>query len=239
MSREKKKPTPACATCSQDPSESICLHIEGTSHKGCPTLTQKDVLVGANQEYENPETRIFARQASVQEASCYENRHERPYVMQPSKTRIVEICEFAERMGYKRLGLVFCVGLKAEAAVVDKILKKYGFEVVSVCCKAGRTSKDFIGIEDQDKIYQGTDEAMCNPIFQAMLLNNEKTDFNVLLGLCVGHDSLFFKYAEAYTTVLAVKDRVTGHNPLAAIYLHNTYYRKIVSGRTTDKEDPF
>jgi len=45
--------------------------------------------------------------------------------------------------------------------------------------------------------------------------------------LCVGHDSLFFKHAEAPTTVLAVKDRVTGHNPLAAIYLSDSYYRKI------------
>ena len=114
-----------------------------------------------------------------------------------------------------------------------KYLKNHDFDVMSVCCKAGRTHKDQIGIGDEDKIYRGTDEAMCNPIFQARLLNAEKTDFNVLLGLCVGHDSLFFKHADAYTTVLAVKDRVTGHNPLAAIYLHDTYYRKLISRPTT------
>ena len=51
------------------------------------------------------------------------------------------------------------------------------------------------------------------------------TDLNVLVGLCVGHDALFFKYAEAFTTVLAVKDRVTGHNPLAALYPWHIYYR--------------
>ena len=68
---------------------------------------------------------------------------------------------------------------------------------------------------------------MCNPIYQAKILNKAKTEFNILLGLCVGHDSLFFKYAKAPTTVLAVKDRVTGHNPLAAIYLSHSYYRKI------------
>jgi uncharacterized metal-binding protein len=68
---------------------------------------------------------------------------------------------------------------------------------------------------------------MCNPVFQAKLLNHEKTELNILLGLCVGHDSIFFKYAEAPTTVLAVKDRVTGHNPLAAIYLSDSYYQKI------------
>jgi uncharacterized metal-binding protein len=229
VTQNKKKLTPACASCPKESPNMLCMHSDGSGHKGCPTVTRKDLLAQANREYENLRTGHFARQASLQEASCYANRHQRPYVMQPTKTRIAEICEFADRMNYKRLGLVFCIGLKNEAGIVEKIMKKNGFEVISVCCKAGRTSKDLLGIEDQDKIYQGTDEAMCNPVFQAMVVNQEKTDFNILLGLCVGHDSLFFKYAEAYTTVLAVKDRVTGHNPLAAIYLHNSYYRKLVS----------
>jgi uncharacterized metal-binding protein len=69
---------------------------------------------------------------------------------------------------------------------------------------------------------------MCNPVLQAMVLNKGKTEFNVLLGLCVGHDSLFFKYAEAPCTVLAVKDRLLGHNPLAAIYNLDHYYRCLV-----------
>ena len=99
--------------------------------------------------------------------------------------------------------------------------------MVSVVCKAGRTPKEKIGIKDEEKIHQGTQEAMCNPIYQAKLLNRKGTEFNVLLGLCVGHDSLFFKYSQAPTTVLAVKDRVTGHNPMAPIYLSESYYRKI------------
>jgi hypothetical protein len=37
----------------------------------------------------------------------------------------------------------------------------------------------------------------------------------------------FFKYTNVPTTVLAVKDRVTGHNPLAAVYQADSYYRKI------------
>jgi len=200
---------------------------DGAGSRGCPTLTRKGVLKEANKEYEEASVREFARQASRQEAECYANRHERPYVMQPTKTRIVEICEFANKMGYKRLGLAFCIGLAKEAEVVAGILKIKGFEVVSVLCKAGRTSKSKIGIKEEEKIFQGTDEAMCNPIYQAKLLNHEKAEFNVLLGLCVGHDSLFFKYADAPTTVLAVKDRVTGHNPLAAIYLSESYYQKL------------
>jgi uncharacterized metal-binding protein len=204
-----------------------CMVADGFGAKGCPTLDRKGLLATANTEYQRDEIGGFARQASIQEGAAYANRHQRPYVMQPCKTRIVEICEFAKRMEYERLWLAFCIGLKKEAAVVEEILSINAFEVVSACCKAGCTSKDLINIEEQDKIFQDTDESMCNPIYQAMLLNEEETEFNILLGLCVGHDSLFFKYAQAPTTVLAVKDRLTGHNPLAAVYQHESYYAKI------------
>lgn len=227
MTNQRKKNPPACAGCTDEIANRICMEDNGTAQKGCPTVTRKQMLSRANKAYTDPETLRFAHQASVQEAAAYANRHERPYVMQPTKTRIMEICEFARRMEYERLGLVFCIGLQKEAAVVDRILTTNGFEVVSVCCKAGRTSKDLIGIEVEDRVHQDSDESMCNPIFQAMVLNGEKTDFNILIGLCVGHDSLFFKHAEAFTTVLAVKDRVTGHNPLAAIYMHDSYYQKL------------
>ena len=216
-----------CAECGLETPERICMTLDGKGSKNCPTLLQKEALEEANREYELPETYEFAQKASMQEADCYANRNQQPYVMQPTKTRMVEIYEFADKMSYRRLGLAFCIGLAKEAAIVEKILADRGFEVVSVLCKAGRTSKEMIGISDKDKIYRGTDEAMCNPIFQAQLLNKSQTELNILLGLCVGHDSLFFKHAEAPTTVLAVKDRVTGHNPLAAIYLSDSYYRKI------------
>ena len=226
--RTKKDATlPSCASCEIVTPKRICFSSDGIGSKGCPTLLKENNLSEAVKEYENPQTREFARQASIQEGECYANRHQRPYVLQPTKTRIVEICEFAQKMGYTRLGLAFCIGLVQEAKAVEQIFKSQGFELISVVCKAGRISKEKIGIKDKEKIFLGTDEAMCNPIYQAKVLNKAKTEFNILLGLCVGHDSLFFKYAKAPTTVLAVKDRVTGHNPLAAIYLSNSYYRKI------------
>ena len=107
--------------------------------------------------------------------------------------------------------------------------KQQGFDVISAVCKAGRTPKADLGLGAEDTIGLDETEAMCNPIFQAKVLNHEETEFNILLGLCVGHDSLFFKYADAPTTVLAVKDRVTGHNPLAAVYTIDTYYRSLKS----------
>jgi len=225
--KAKAKRAPSCALCDYAMLEKICVTPGGKAGKGCPTVLDKEVLAQANQEYDIPEVRKFAQNASRQEAECYANRDQRPYIMQPTKTRIVEICEFAKKMGYERLGLAFCVGLVKEARLVTEILESHGFEVVSVLCKAGRTSKERLGLEESEMIFQGSDEAMCNPIYQAALLNHEEAQFNILLGLCVGHDSLFFKYAKAPTTVLAVKDRVTGHNPLAAIYLSESYYRKV------------
>jgi uncharacterized metal-binding protein len=223
----KKQTPPSCAACSVEESQRSCRAEGGSASRGCPTLRSKEILLSANKEYDQPDVRHFAHQASLQEAQCYANRHIQPYVMQPSKTRIVEICEFAEKMSYKRLGLAFCAGLAKEAAIVGDLLLSRGFELVSVICKAGQSPKTLIGLGRGETIHHDEKESMCNPIFQAKLMNGEKTDFNILLGLCVGHDSLFFKYAEAPVTVLAVKDRVTGHNPLAAIYLSDSYFRKI------------
>ena len=67
----------------------------------------------------------------------------------------------------------------------------------------------------------------CNPILQAKLLNAAKTDLNVVVGLCVGHDSLFYKYSDAIVTTAVTKDRVLGHNPAAALYTANSYYSKL------------
>jgi uncharacterized metal-binding protein len=227
LKRDKAEHRPSCGSCGIETPKKVCVSQKGAGGKGCPKLAETETLDEANAQYNIEEVREFARQASIQESECYANRHEKPYIMQPTKTRLVEICEFAKKMGYQRLGLAFCIGLCREAAVVQEILEARGFDVLSVACKAGRTPKEGIGIRDEEKIYRGTDESMCNPIFQAKLLNRKGSQFNVLLGLCVGHDSLFFKYAEAPTTVLAVKDRVTGHNPLAAVYLSQSYYRKI------------
>ena len=220
----KKNLSPDCSTCQTPIFERVCISPAGQGRKGCPTLTKKKTIEKAGKEYRKKEVSEFARQASIQEGECYAGREKRPYVMHPTKPRLLEICEFAEKMGYRKLGLIFCMGLAREAAAVGEILKARGFETVSVVCKAGCVPKEEIGIKESEKIFIGRHESMCNPILQAMLVNEAKTDFNVLLGLCVGHDSLVFKYADAPTTVLAVKDRVTGHNPLIPVYLSNSFY---------------
>lgn len=224
---KKDKLSAQCANCSVAMGERICLNRKGGAGDGCPTAFQKKKINQAGTIYADAAVEEFARQASIQEGECYAGRDQKPFVLHPVKTRIEEIGEFAQKMGYVRLGLVFCAGLTREAAIVAGLLEKRGFEVVSVICKVGAVPKETIGVKDEEKIRAGRHESMCNPIAQALIANDAEVDFNVLLGLCVGHDSLFFKYAAAPTTVLAVKDRVTGHNPLAAIYLSDVYYSRL------------
>jgi len=96
--------------------------------------------------------------------------------------------------------------------------------VFGVGCKVGTTAKHEVGI---DAACEQTGVNMCNPILQAELLNEEGTDLNIVVGLCVGHDALFVRHSKAYATTLVAKDRVTGHNPIAALYLNGSYYRKL------------
>ncbi len=148
--------------------------------------------------------------------------------MIPTKSRIEELIEFSKRMNYKRLGMAFCAGLASEASILSRILESRGFNVIAVACKVGTVPKEAIKVKDNEKIRIGQFETMCNPITQAKLLNRAKTDFNIMLGLCIGHDSLFLKYVKGLTTVFAVKDRVTGHNPLAALYTSGSYYQRLI-----------
>lgn len=227
-----KKEIPGCAHCSFQPSERICQNEDGKAPPYCTTINHAGVIEEALKEFQKPEIREFAKQASIQEGSGYADRERGYDHVRPLKPRIMEIIEFAGRMAYRRLGLAFCIGLRKEAREVEKLFVSKGFEVVSSLCKIGRTAKESIGVQDDQKIRIGSFESMCNPIAQAYILNDAQTDFNVLMGLCVGHDSLFFKYSQAPCTVFAVKDRVLGHNPLAAIYTIDSYYRSI-KGRSS------
>lgn len=227
------KELPACAECGIKPSDKACRVVGGEGPSFCPTKSMVEAVERAKKRYADPKIREFARQASIQEAECYIHRDRKPHVLHPVKPRLQEICEFAEKIGYRRLGLAYCAGLQAEASRLNKVLEDYGFEVVSVVCKVGCTPKEEIGIKDHEKVRIGEFESMCSPIAQAEVLNEACTDFNIVLGLCVGHDSLFFKHSKAPVTVFAAKDRVLGHNPLAAIYTLGSYYERFAKSRTT------
>ncbi|TWH47556.1 DUF1847 domain-containing protein [Sporomusa sp. KB1] len=143
-------------------------------------------------------------------------------------TRVEEVIEFANRIGAKKIGIATCAGLIEEAKIFANILEANGLEYYSAICKVGAVDKTEIGVQEEHKLRPGNFEAMCNPILQARILNYQKTDLNVIIGLCVGHDSLFIKYSDALVTALVVKDRVTGHNPVAALYTAHSYHKRLL-----------
>lgn len=227
-----KKLYPSCAQCPVR----VCENRGQKASEGppsferapdfCPTKLMPEVIEAALAEYDKAEVREFARLASVQESECYEHL---PDGVRPKIPRVEELVQFARRCGYKRLGLAHCAGLFHEARILTEMLENQGFEVVSVQCKMGAVPKERIGIRAEEKIAGPENwESMCNPIAQALALNRAKVDMAVMLGLCIGHDTLFIKYCRVPLTVLAVKDRVFGHNPLAAIYLSGSYYRRLM-----------
>lgn len=228
---EQKKLYPQCGICDAY----VCMSDirtgqmrEGEEPEYCPLKNKEEVIKRSLELYDEPENRRMAYVSAVQEFQNYEWLPERK--LKTNITRIEEIMDFAKKMGYKKLGLAFCAGLKYEAKIAHQIFLAKGFDVVSVCCKSAATPKERIGLGEHQKIRgPGTVEIMCSPITQVLLLNDEKVDLAILMGLCVGHDTLFIKYLERPVTVLAVKDRVFGHCPIMALYLsQGPYYGRLL-----------
>ena len=191
----------------------------------CAMKLMPEVYEESLKEYAKDEIGSFARKAAMQEGEGYERL---PDGYRTKNTRIEELIQFSRKCGYKRLGLAHCGGLAAEAKSLTRILEANGFEVVSVMCKSGAIPKESLGLDPEDKIAPPEEwESMCNPIAQAMIINRSGVDFAIMLGLCIGHDTLFIKYCEVPMTVIAVKDRALGHNPLAALYTSGSYYRRL------------
>jgi len=196
----------------------VCEHpekAEATSKLDfCPMNIETTTLIEAAREYEKPRVRKMANVSALVESQGY-----------MKWTRVEETIEFAKRMGFKKLGVACCVGLMEEGKVLTDILESNGFEVTFVFCKVGGIEKEKLGLRDADKVKPSTYEPMCNPIAQALIMNKAKTELNIIVGLCVGHDSTFINYSKAPVTVLVAKDRVLCHNSVGALYTARGYYR--------------
>jgi uncharacterized metal-binding protein len=183
----------------------------------CPMPVSAELIAETHQTYlENEEIRSLALESARIESEGY-----------CQWTRLEEIINFARRLGAKNIGIAHCDGLAQEAKIVHQIMESLGFTVNSVRCKVGNLDKEKLGLTDEEKVRPGQYESACNPIAQAKLLAEAGCELNIVIGLCVGHDSLFFLHAKAPTTVLIAKDRVLGHNPAAALYTSHSYYKRL------------
>ena len=207
---------PGCAYC---PENVRACRVGETDERGpgfCPTKVMADELEQAVALYEDPELLKIAQVSGRIEAEGY-----------CQWARVEEICQFAKKMGFKKVGIATCISFVDLAKTLSEILESHGLEVASAACKNGSVPKEDMGITDEEKIRPGNYEAMCNPISQATLLNKSGCELNIVLGLCVGHDSLFFKHSEGLATTLVAKDRVLAHNPVGALHLADTYFNRV------------
>ncbi len=186
----------------------------------CPMLAEAELLEEVERTYlEQKDLQRLALESARTEAAGY-----------CRATRVEEIMDFARRIGAEKLGIAHCIGLMHEAKLAREIFVAGGFEVYTACCKVGSIDKEMIGLKDEEKITPGQYEAMCSPVGQAAVLAAAGAQLNVVIGLCVGHDSLFFMHSQVPTTVLVAKDRVLGHNPVAALYNSHSYYSRLKKG---------
>jgi uncharacterized metal-binding protein len=197
-----------------------CAHLKKSFPEFCLTTNAKEgVVEKVTQSYiRSPKDRKIALTSAKIEGSYYGRA-----------TRVEETLLFIKAMGYKKVGVATCVGLLSECNLFAKVAKAKGVDVYGVACKVGAVDKTVIGLGESQKLSPGQHESMCNPILQAELLNEEKTEFNIVIGLCVGHDSLFIRHSKAPVTCLIVKDRVLCHNPAAALYGAGSYYKRLFS----------
>jgi len=179
-------------------------------------------------KYQTKEIKNFYIQAALTEKEAYDEKEAREKGRTaPVRPRIREIAEFSKKIGAKKIGIAFCSGLSDEAARASSIIEKHGFEICSAICCCGAVDKNELGVPPEYKIMDPQKfEAGCNPLLQAELLNKARTDINVIIGLCVGHDMLFTMNSQAPVTTLIVKDRFTGHNPVISLY--TKYHKNIV-----------
>ena len=182
----------------------------------CPSKVDQDGIDCAYDMYADPFVREVAQASARVEAEGY-----------CQWTRVEEICEFAKKLGYTKIGIATCISFVDLAQTLSGILESHGFTVASVACKHGGVAKEEIDLTDPEKIRPGGHESMCNPVSQAELLNRAGCELNVVLGLCVGHDSLFFKHSDGLATTLVAKDRVLAHNPVGALQLADSYYSRV------------
>lgn len=197
----------------------------GEAPSWCPMKTKAGVIKAAMKKY-TKEDREIARAAAVVESEAYLRE---PWGLKPYATRILEIINFAKKMGYKKIGIACCFASGWDANVLHNALANRGFEVLARFCKIDQVKNTtFLGLKEEETLVPGGYQSMCNPITQVDTLADSGCEMIITHGECTGHDALAGKYSQVPFTVLGVKDRVLAHNPVAALTCPwNQYYKKL------------
>jgi len=220
---------PQCAKCS----ETLCQCMppdritKETLPTFCPMKTSENKIEATTKRYDQNQVKRIYVPATITEKEAYEWVRGVCTAVRP---RIKELIEFGKLVNARTIGVAFCAGMRDETSRIVKVLERAGFAVASVMCKCGGIDKTKLGVAREYKIGDSSEfEAGCNPVLQSQLLNDARTDINVIVGLCLGHDMLFTMNSKAPVTTLIVKDRLLGHNHVIALY--SDYHKEIVEAQ--------
>jgi uncharacterized metal-binding protein len=115
-------------------------------------------------------------------------------------TRLREISEFATRMEYERVGIGYCPDMAREAVLAATYFRDQILDVRLPPQKLG-----------------------CDPLGQARMFAQEGTQLNIIAGMCVPHEAIFIRTAQAPVTSLVARDERFSHNPAASLYTADSY----------------
>ena len=99
MTEKKKQLAPVCATCPNQTPDMICMNSEGSSHKGCPTVTRQELLAKARDEAEKLKVQIVKETEKEREETLRQARSQsEDIIKQADKSRQLLISEINERI---------------------------------------------------------------------------------------------------------------------------------------------
>ena len=199
----------SCLSCAGEACE---FQTGGNPPQCVERLVDEAIHDEVHARYREPENHRIMQAAALTSERC------------ANLTRVQETMEFAARMGARKIGIATCTMLLDENRTLRKLLERAGFEVFGVACKVEGNRRADLGLAPAAGGGEGP--VLCNPVMQARLLEEEGTDLNIVMGLCVGHDTLFYRHSHAPTTTLVTKDHATGHNACAGLYASKSVYRR-------------
>ena len=122
------KEYPTCAQCLA----CKCLYPsrEVGMPANCPMTTHRDLIKkSVLRSWTDPELKRLNKATEKTLYNAYDT-----YTGLARWHRLREVIDFAQNLGIKKIGIAMCAGLIEEGRLLDNILVKNGFEVVSVNC---------------------------------------------------------------------------------------------------------
>lgn len=119
-------------------------------------------------------------------------------------SRLKELVNFIKMSGFRKIGVATCFSVRKLAENFAEKLRSEKIAVIVANCRESELRAEELSADMGGQ--------SCDPKGQAQYFNEEKTDFNINFGLCLGHGLLFQKYSEAPVTTMLVKDFSHKHN---------------------------